>query len=203
MSQDLQQARYDQLIRRVGALYGGGSKVTEVLAELFPVLDVENVPSELLALMDTRLCFGRTFTAAVVAEISRSQLFNPVGSGLIVTITRLFEVSDTSQVLEHGLLTTAISAPSAVGGFRDSRFGIAGRPTAQLNVDNQAAAQPAIFRTRVGTTETYQWWDQNDIAVLEPGTGFVAVTTTVNTTLQVGYLWRERKVEPSELSVGG
>ncbi len=48
MGQELQQNRYDQLIRRVGGIIGPGSKVVEALGELFPVIDVENVPGELL-----------------------------------------------------------------------------------------------------------------------------------------------------------
>ena len=39
MSQ-LQQSRYDQLLRRVGDLKGPGSKVNDVLHELFPMFDL-------------------------------------------------------------------------------------------------------------------------------------------------------------------
>jgi len=55
---ELQQNRYDQLLRRVGDLKGPGSKVNDVLQELFPTIDVENVPGELLFLMGTHIGLG-------------------------------------------------------------------------------------------------------------------------------------------------
>ena len=50
---EVQQNRWDQLIRRVSGSIGPGSRVSETLSELLPVMDVERVPGELLRLMGT------------------------------------------------------------------------------------------------------------------------------------------------------
>lgn len=201
MGTQIQQNRYDQLLRRIADLKGPGSKVSEVLTELFPVLDVERVPAELLAAMGTRLAWGRVISPAVAARFSRCQLFNPIGSGKLVTITSIGLRSDTNQIVELGLLAVALANQSAVGGHRDGRFQLVTGVTAQLRADDNAAVSPAIYRLTATTLPVGFFTDSNDIAVLPPGVGLVASAVTANTSLTCSFLWRERQGEPSELSI--
>jgi len=198
---ELQQNRYDQLIRRVGGIIGVGSMVSEAIGELFPMIDVERVPGELLALMGTGLAWGRTITAAAPAENSRSQLFNPPNSGKIIAVTDLYVRSSADDVLEVGLLGSSIGAASAVPRYRDSRFGTTLLPVGELRTDTNVGATPATFRFRAITTESIPLSPHNTVMVLTPGFGIVVSSGTVNLQLEISYAWRERAAEPSELNL--
>jgi len=202
VSQDLQTARYDQLLRRVGALIGPGSKVTEVLGELFPMMDVENVPGELLRLMGTRIGMGGTTLAAVAAQIGKIQLFNPVGSGLLTTCTTIVSGTDGSgDITEYFLTATPLLTNVGNTPQRDTRDGVAVSTVTQVRSDTAAGGIPAHFNfVSVGNTPT-TIQDPNGVVVLSPGTGITVAANTANRVLTVGFLWRERVAEPSELNL--
>ncbi len=201
MSQDLQTARYDQLLRRVGALIGPGSKVTEVLAELFPVLDVENVPGELLRLMGTKLGMGGVGLTAVAGQSAKIQLFNPQGSGQLITITLVISSTPnngdvTSWAFGQVGLTTLVAGTP----FRDTRDGLAPITVGQVRHVISAAGITSEFEyASVGQTPT-MIKDRNGVCVLAPGTG-LTVTTENNRDLRCSFFWRERVAEPSELNL--
>ncbi len=197
MSQDLQQARYDQLVRRVGALYGGGSKVTEVLAELFPVLEVEDTTPELLALTGWRTAWQSTERPASVAENSVSQLFNPAGSNQLVAVTQIIIRSSVDTFLNVEIQATQIGTPVS-GLFRDSRFGVPRSTTAQVSSIDLGVVGGGL-RLIVTNNEETTYRDDNGIVVLAPGSGLTIGTTAANTILVVNYFWRERLAQASEL----
>lgn len=201
MTYEVQQTRWDRLIRRVSGSIGPGSRVSETISELFPVLDVERVPSELLVLAGTRLAWGRSISPAVAGENARAQLFNPAGSGQIITITHLVLHPGGSDVVEMGILQVGLTDLSAVARYRDSRFGVALEPVAELRTDSNVGATPATFRVRAISVESFQIQDSNDICVLSPGFGLTLSETTVNSSLNVSYMWRERTAEESELNL--
>ena len=200
MSQDLQQARYDQLLRRAGGLIGPGSKVSEVLAELFPVIDVESVPGELLKLMGTDIALGGTDTNGVAATNQHSQIFNPVGSGRICTVTHVAVRAETTQQIVYGLVNATLVSLTALTRMRDSRFVFNQRPVMEVRNGVNAAVAPANGRFWVQANTTYTLTDPNGVAVLHPGFGLEFSTSTVNTDFDVGYHWRERQAEESELN---
>lgn len=200
MPQDLQQNRYDQLIRRVGDLKGPGSKVNEVLAELFPVIDVENIPVELLALMGTNIAAGGQDNAGVAAVNQRSQLMNPTGSGKLITVTDVSINSDTAQQIVMGLVAVALTTNVGTQRFRDGRLTTTQVPTGEIRTDSSAAAAPVVYRFDVEAAVNVFFHDNKGIWVLSPGTGLQISTTTVNTSLTTGYQWRERVAEPSEFN---
>lgn len=198
MSQDLQQARYDKLVRRVGSLYGGGSKVTEVLQELFPVLDMENVPSELLVLNGWDIATASTERPANVATIAASQLFNPAGSGRIASITQLSFETDNGTIVSIGTTGTVHTGAGVAGKFRDTRNGVLRRTALETRTVDGTAAN-ADLRFHVVAAEKFTLKDQNGLFVLSPGAGLGFSTSSLNTRLTVNYFWRERVAEPSEL----
>ena len=202
MSNEIQQTRYDRLIRRVAGIIGPGSKVSEVITELFPTIDLENVPAELLVLGGTAIAFRGTDVAAGAGLSNASQLSNPIGSGKIITVTQvLIHVASTTNVvftLAHGLLTSS----NGFGEFRDSRNS-PGAPSAAVGntrIQTGATVNPG-FELRVGSGGSFSLRDNNDIAVLLPGDQLTVAIATVQQTLTVAYFWRERPAEQSELKV--
>ena len=201
MPSELQQNRYDQLIRRVGGIIGPGSKVSEAISELFPMIDVENVPGELLALMGTRMVLGNTNRGQQAAEHARGQLFNPADSGTIITLTTLSARSDSAQLIQMGIVDTPLVTLNVTRAARDSRWDLTSAVVGQMREDNDAALEPAAsFVARIGTAESTIFQDPNGLAVLSPGFGFQVTTTVVNTRITLGFMWRERAAEQSELS---
>jgi len=199
---DLQQTRYDKLIRRVANIVGAGAIVTETLQEVFPVLDLENVPIELLVLGGWRLAWRGTNNAGVSAQDRASQLFNPAGSGLIMSLERVDISSDTTQIFALRLDTTALSSSNGFGQFRDARAGdpitdaAAGNTRIQGNLTitaNSAIHSLADTPLTLG--------GHRDVCVLMPGNGFTVGTTVKNTRLTVTYWWRERVAEAAELTI--
>ena len=202
MTTELQQNRYDQLIRRVGGLIGPGSKVSEVISELFPMIDVENVPGELLALMGTRLCFGGTDVAASAGNISRGQLFNAAGSGVIATITRVDFSTNTASTFHFGINETELVTDPNDAQFRDTRFDLSSRPVGRIqNQNNNATLAPINGRIRAAANTNITLQDPNGIAVLLPGDGWNVSPNVVNAPLFFNIFWRERAAEQSELNL--
>ncbi len=200
MGHDLQQTRYDQLIRRVGAIIGPGSKVAEALSELFPVIDVERVPGELLLLGGTHLCIGAARVAADVAESPRVQLFNPVESGKLITVSSVQVATQTAGQINYA--TSIIALTNGVGTevFRDRRLSTVGGPVGEIRTDSTVALTDAHGQIRLGVNVTNTLEDPNSIAVLPPGSGFEVGGTVLNSALTVTFNWRERVAEQSELS---
>jgi len=197
---EIQQNRYDQLLRRVGDLKGQGSKVRDALTELFPVIDVERIPGELLRLSGTRICVGSFQIGPTVGLAERIQVFNPTGSGVLATVHRMlfFGTVTNSYRISPGI----IAFPTGLGleTLMDRRAAATERPTCQIRSDQTVALEGATIVVRLLAHTTYQLDTENDIAVLPPGTGLGISTDTVNKFINVTFLWRERAALPSELN---
>ena len=199
MPGDLQTPGYDQLVRRVGGIIGPGSKVSEALAELFPVLELENTTPELLALRGWRTAWQSTERPAVAGQLSKSQLFNPAGSGHIVAVTQVYvNTNSDNQAIQMEVDALALTAAATAGLFRDSRFGVPRSTVAVTrSVDNVATGGgPRLFTQRPG----FFLRDDNGLAVLTPGSGLSIGTVVANQILTITYFWRERLALESELS---
>jgi len=195
---ELQQNRYDQLLRRVGDLKGPGSKVNDVLQELFPTIDVENVPGELLLLMGTRIGFAGTSKAPTAGKKAGIQLFNPVGSGHLVTISTILMGKDDSGSLSWGQTTLALGTNTGIARIRDTRVGTSTDGVSQLRTAADAGTPVGGILLSL-TSRTFNLTDPNAVAVLAPGTG-LTVTAITDALLNVTFYYRERVAEPSELS---
>ena len=200
MTSELQQNRYDQLIRRVGGIIGPGSKVSEALTELFPVIDVERVPGELLLLGGTKIVLASARLAGVAAEIPKIQLFNPADSGVLATVSTIYVSVGSNSLIEFDFVAAAIG--TAIGGenVRDTRRGVATRTVIELRTDSSAGGIPGTFIQKVNLREPLRITDRNGVCVLAPGTGVTVDTAETNRELCVSFFWRERTAELSELS---
>lgn len=200
MGYEVQQTRWDRIVRRVSGSIGGGSRVSETLTELFPMFDVENVPAELLVLGGTRMAMGFTLEPASAVLFQVSQLFNPVGSGAIIRVTELSVITDAADV-GIGLTTGSFTTDNPTRkGFTDGRL-IASIPVGQVR-DETAGASGVIHYILGGNVLLNgPFRPPNAVAVLSPGTGLSVTTRAVNLTLNVNYTWLERPAEESELSL--
>ena len=196
---ELQQNRYDQLIRRVGGIIGVGSMVSEAIGELFPMLEVENTTPELLALSGWRTAWQSTERPASVGDSSASQLFNPVGSGVIAAVTQIGVRLSAATAINVEIDNTQIGGAPVRGLFRDSRFGVPRETTLTVESADAVAVGGGLFlRLSAAINEFIR--DDNGIVVLAPGTGVSVGTAGTNLQMTVNYFWRERAAEPSELN---
>ena len=198
---EIQQGRYDALLRRVADLKGPGSKVNDVLEELFPMFDVENLPGELYILAQTDLCFGGGRTDGIVAQAGRAQLFNPEGSGKVLTITEVGFSVGALGITRWGRRDTPLTTDLQTQLFRDTRKAAAGvlnLPTGQIRVQTSVALANATGQTFVPSATPLILSDKNGIAVLGPNTGFEIGTSSTNQQESFYFNWRERVAEPSE-----
>lgn len=194
---EVQQTRWDRIIRRAGGSIGPGSRVRESISELFPVLDVENVPGELLVLAGTRLAWQSTERPASVGNTSASQLQNPTNSGAIVTISRIDLFADVTTILSMEITEVEIGTP-APGLFRDGRLGIARETTAKVgSVDGVSTGGGFRVRLPAGAIRSFE--DVNALATIGPGQQLQVGTGNTQIRLTVNYFWREREALPSEL----
>jgi len=202
LTTEIQQNRYDQLLRRVSGIIGPGSKVSEVLSELFPMIDVEDVPAELLILMGTRTASGGTSVAAEAAVAPKFQLFNPDDSNVIITISRIIFSANTTVVARWGR-STAIFAATRLGNeeFNDTRNPVANRPVGELRVLAVAGLANGANQMRTLASDPIQIRNENSVAVLSPGFGYEVGSTTVNVGAAATFYWRERVAEQSELNL--
>jgi len=196
---NINQNRWDQLVRRVAGLIGPGSKVNNTIGDLFPMLDVENLPGELYLLAGTRLGSGSAQQTGAAGEAARVQLFNPADSGLIVTLTSfLVSVNVTAQVRMVNTITAESTNTFAT--VRDLRLGTVRRSTAEVRAASDAAvlaANGGEFRVLANGVATIT--DPNGIVILAPGTGMTLTTTSLTAVVTATFFWRERVAEASEL----
>lgn len=201
---EIQQNRWDRLVRRAAGIVGGGSQVNDTLNELFPTIDVENMPAELLALSGTRVCFGGGFVASPAAEAPTMQIFNPVGSSMLMTVTRVIVTHNFgSTIVRWGIVPTALPDTGNTEVFRDTRLGLAATalPAGQVRTQSAVALANATGQARTLANDPLQLDDENGLAVLIPGSGFEIGLAALNSIMNVVFYWRERVAEPSELNL--
>lgn len=195
---ELQQGRYDQLLRRVGDLKGPGSKVNDVLQELFPTMDVENVPGELLFLMGTRIGWASGSKSPTAGKRAGIQLFNPAGSGQLVTVSSVILNSGAASAITYGIVSVALATNTGIPRHRDGRVGVGPSGVAELRTSPDAVALLS-GQIRLASSVSFTLRDGNSVCVLSPGTGVSFIgSTDVATT--VNFFYRERIAEPSELN---
>ena len=197
---DLVTADHEGLARDVGGMIGAGSKVSEGVSELFPMIDVENVPGELLLLGGTEMSMGSHINIPGAANAAQVQLFNVVGSGKIVTITKvIFSISTGAATARLGISDTAIGTATNAEEFRDSRRPAASKPASQMRFFSDPTPADPQLQIGVFGNVPYTLDDPNGVCVLSPGFGLHVGLSALNVTLICSFLWRERVAEQSEL----
>ena len=201
MAYEVQQTRWDRTIRRVSGSIGPGSRVSETISELFPMIDVERVPGELLVLGGTGICSGGGTLKAEVAEVVSAQLFNPAGSNSLVTITKVYVAFLATANVRWGTTSVPRGTVISTQRFRDTRRIPPALPVAQVSQDSDVALASGINQTRLIADTTLKLEDENGVAVLAPGSGFEIGANVSENTIFYSFYWRERPAEESELQL--
>lgn len=197
---ELQQNRYDRLVRRVGGIIGTGSKVSEVLTELFPMLDVETDRGELQLLSGTRLGMGPRSLLSAAGQSAKIQLFNPVDSAVLVTITSIYVTSSQNSFIHVGRGTILLADGIGTELPRDTRLTVNQRMTARMLSESSSGFSDANMIFSVFANRVLKISDPNGVMVLSPGNGCTVNHSSTNQILTVTFLWRERPAESSELN---
>lgn len=195
---EIQQGRYDRLLRRTTAQVGPGSKVGNALEDLFPMLEVESVPAELLRAVGWKLGAGQTTRTPAAGLFSAIQLFNPADSQHLFTLTRMIITVGTATTVQMGPSFTALTRASIAGQQRDTRETVLSE-TVGLIQDEDSGAVANLTSVFMQANTPFTLEDQNGIAVLAPGTGWRARTASIDVPLRIAFFWRERVAEPEEL----
>lgn len=202
MTFEVQQTRWDRIVRRVSGSIGPGSRVGQTLPELFPVFDVENVPPELFLLGGTLLAMGSSSLTAGAGLSANIGVFNPLGSGKIITVTSAWAstTGNNAQVVwstEHTAFTTLVATATS----RDTRVSPPEQPVGEIREETAGAFLTINGRASVLPNTAFPLTDPNGIAVLHPGGGFAFGNIINAQTLIASFMWKERVAEASELSL--
>jgi len=198
---ELQQSRYDAVLRRVGDLKGPGSKVNDVLTELFPMFDVENLQPELFLLGGQVLGMGSSELSAGAGLTPNIGIFNPLNSGKLITVTLVTASMTSSTVLLWSTAHTAFTTLVTTNLSRDTRILAPELPVGQIREETAAGLLTANGRVRIQASTPFILTDPNGLAVLAPGGGFAIGGGSFQSTLNASFFWRERVAEPSELNL--
>ncbi len=201
MTTELQQNRYDATMRRVGDLKGPGSKVAEVLSEVFPVVELENIPAELFILGGTGLGFGGGVVDPAVSEFALMQLFNPADSGKILTVTKILVSTLTTDGIRWGMVNAELPGGIATQRHRDQRWGFTTLPSGEIRTDSALGVSVSTGQINLLASTPFILEDPNDLAVLPAGFGFEISGLSIDTVIRATFYWRERVAEPSELNL--
>lgn len=164
------------------------------------MIDVENVPAELLLLSGSRLCMGTVLQGAGGAGFfSTAILRNNANSGVIA---RLIEINVRIVVASVALGPT-VNTDSASGSraFTDGRVFGEGTSLVTMGNNNLLAVGSTFWVAGVDAADNYVFRPPPAIAVISPGTGFQVGPVTDNLASRVNFLWIERVAEPSELNL--
>lgn len=175
--------------------------VNDALSELFPMIDVERVPGELLLLMGTRIGHGGGALVGAAGEAPKCMLFNPVDSGLLVTLTQILFSCQTTVTVRMAIQTVPHASSIATQILRDSRNLPPNLPTAQILQESAVALADATVQTRLLANTPLQISDENSLAVLAPGSGFEIGTNAFASSIHFSFWWRERAAEPAEVNL--
>jgi len=175
--------------------------VGDALNELFPTIDVENVPGELLAIMGTDVCVGASSLTGAAGQTPKIQLFNPAGSRTLITVSTIVFSSLTASTARIAINNTALSTAVSTQQFRDRRKILTSRPVGTIRQVSSVPLTDAhmLIQVLAATPNTID--DRNGIAVLNPGSGIEVSHGTPAGSLTCTFFWRERVGEPSELTL--
>lgn len=165
------------------------------------LLEVDRVEGQLLK--DEYLGSGRADLAALAANFSIIQVFNPVGSQRIVTVFNAFAQAAAGQLVFVGFSSIALTTLTANAFMLDRRtisfLGAAFRGMTQLRTQQQAAvpADETLYKEIANGLGVPQVPLRS---VLAPGTGIHLRQSVVNVAMSGGFEFYERQARPEELA---
>jgi hypothetical protein len=200
MVNEIQVGRVNAILTKLLSMKEGSP--SPVLApEVLPVVVLENDRPEYVFLGGGKLCAGGLEQAAVALERPFVQLFNPVGSGVLLVVHYAKFESTTTQQIQVGLSRTpATTNPAGAAGPRDLRgvaigsLGVVG----QMRSQTSTLAQPAFYLIYDHVHVNFEPGFLPFPIILDPGSGLLISGTTNATNMRASFAWTERALESSE-----
>ncbi len=197
----IQTGRFNRLFQKLFSIKGGAN-VTEVGAEILPVMNIR-IGAEVRYLEGWELFAIGTIASPIVAQTGAVQLRNPAGSGVIAVIEKVNFSSQSAQRItfsqSFGGLTADLAnltTPRQLDPRTRANSSLQGS-----NGNNVADLTAGMFNYPIPANpipiELVNFEDQE--WPLLPGQAFRILANTVNTDLTVNIRWRERALEESEL----
>lgn len=183
------------LTRRLGMKLG--SPAPAVAPEVFPSMNLESDRPEWGFIKGEQLMgYGELIAAGTAADYGQCWLINPVGSGTLITITRI----SATTAGNHARIRTArsVDAGAAVGslrtnGWMDTRWAGSG----VLLLRRVAITLPVLTYREVGMATNQMAFEKP--IVLGPGTTCHFYGETPATAFSFDVQWMERVALPGEL----
>lgn len=201
---EVQIGRYQHLLERLLALKGEIS-AQQLSPELIPVLNLGNDRPEWAALGNEHLAWGRGAQAAVAGERSAVLLWNRTTSGALGIIRDVFIYPASAMNVQIGWGPEVAGGgySQAASGFRDARIGQGATAAALLCYNYRQVGSPitsVLWQSSLFNSTTTHI--PNLDIVLPPGTALYVAGAADNTSITVCFVWRERKLEPQEDTLG-
>ena len=194
----LQTGRLENLIRRWGSIKGPGSILSETLGDVFPILDLENLPAELLLPAGISLIATSGSATGGVAQLGGVQIQVPAAAGMIFTLTKFHVKTALVQAVSCGLRTP--NAPAINSRNLDSRQVQNFNGGLRLLGLTNTAGETGNFIVDTQATIDREVTVPRGIAVLTPGGAFQVTASITNTLIRATFFGYLRLAEPSELS---
>ena len=184
--------QFQRLLRRFGVTRTiQGSQITDDVQAVaaVPRTDVQ--------------CSGNATLAALAANRSQIQLFNPAGSGVTVIVHRIWTSMATAGLVRLGNHDTALADTDSATAVMERTRGNQPEPAAQLRTHRAAAVGSVVQVFELDIADrTYQWelsrfggvYDFEGPSLAE-GRGFILSPSVDNLAFISGWLWTERITE--------
>jgi hypothetical protein len=163
-----------------------------------PGLIIELDPPDMFLMKRVFLASGRTIVAALAGNTSHVQLFNPVGSNMLVTIWEQWVLDVAQQEYFLCRFDTALGTLPGAELYNDFRMpALAGGTAARIRTAQQAAAG-LIYDALETNVSTIQPRRTRPV-VLGPGTGALLRPAVINYAIEAGFVWSQRPARAEEL----
>jgi len=174
------------IAKRFGVV--GFSGPESISPEIVPVYVVERVEPT----ATDRMAAGAFEEAAVAGDFGHIELFNPVGSGVIVLIDRIEGSTAVAGSFTVRVRNASVAANQGVAQWRDRR--LPGRPVGQLGSLGAVAIATGdeIWIAAKAASTTLSLIEDFPVVILPPGNGCFFAFETANTALLGTFWWRER-----------
>jgi len=195
----LEQGRWSQLLRRATGAAGTEVVAGSLSPEISPIWIVQSDDQDIEFLKNVRRCAVGIDLNGAAGFFTRFRLRNPVGSGVIATVTGM-DIVDTTATTPftgaRGNETTDLALGSVPTTVIDPRWEAQTTTgsTLILSVDNTLAIGPVgdnLFRVTKLLNETYRMPPVLQV-VLTPGSNFDWASVLFAQNLQTSVSWVER-----------
>jgi len=193
----IQTPRYEQFTKRLLRIVGGGI-MPRLQNDLSPVINIEDPADHALLFWKGHKLASASVSVPITAvRFGAAGLFNPLGSGRLITIETITLRSGGGNFVTFSLTQTRTLNVLATLSFTDSRASLAAVPVGEIGEDDFAAVPANFFRVVASATTVFL----RPSIVLAPGVGLLLTNNTAATAWEANFTWLERDAETTELEV--